>query len=337
MGGGIDPSELFGAMGGGMGMMGMMGGMPSGPRKGKDVGLKMEVPLEFMYKGHVKEVELPRTINCPQCKGTGSKSGKSCVCKECGGRGMKMVRRQIGPGMIQQGMAPCDACGGQGMKITEKDKCPRCDAKRTVDIDRKLKVRIQPGMKHGEQIPFVGEGDEGPDISEPGSIVVLLEQAKHDVYERKGDDLYMNKTITLAQALTGFEILHEHMDDRQLLITSQKGKVIKPGDKQCIPGEGMPSRKAGARGTKGDLIITFQLEFPRMLDDDQIQLIRQGLPTSNKVDIDFGEDEEPEECFMDDYTMERWTEMNKLTEEEEDDMEEEGGPRGGGGIQCAHQ
>eukprot|EP01062_Namystynia_karyoxenos_P053841 TRINITY_DN43848_c0_g2_i1.p2 TRINITY_DN43848_c0_g2~~TRINITY_DN43848_c0_g2_i1.p2 ORF type:complete len:365 (+),score=124.93 TRINITY_DN43848_c0_g2_i1:103-1095(+) len=328
---GIDPSQLFGMMGG---MGGMMGGMPSGPRRGRDVGIKMEVPLEMLYNGATKEVELPRTINCPKCKGSGSKSGKSVKCQGCRGQGQKIIRRQIGPGMIQQGMMPCDQCEGRGTNISEKDKCPKCEGRQTQDVERTLKVNILPGMKSKEQIPFPGQGDEGPDISEPGSIIVLLEQAPHEVYERKGDDLYITKTITLAQALTGFTVTHEHMDKRTLVIQSQPGLVIKPGDKQTIIGEGMP--KKGQKGQKGDLIITFEIEFPRMLDEDQIAMVRQGLPPGPKVDIDFGDDEEPMECFMDDYTLQRWAEINKVTEDEEDDMEEEGPPRGQG-VQCAHQ
>lgn len=36
-----------------------------------------------------------------------------------------------------------------------------------------------------------------------GDLYVRIKIKKHDVYERKGADLYANKTITLLEALTG--------------------------------------------------------------------------------------------------------------------------------------
>jgi len=317
-----------------MGGMGGMGGGQRGPTKGKDVGMKLKVPLEMFYNGETKEIEMPKTIKCKTCKGAGFKSGKSVKCMSCQGQGRKRVMRQMGPGMVQQMIQQCEACNGTGGAISDKDKCPKCQGKQMMDVDRTLKVKIEPGMKNGEQIPFRGEGDESPDYDIPGSIIILVEQEPHDHYERKGDDLYITKSITLVQALTGFVLEHEHMDTRILHIQSPKGEIIKPGDKKIVPGEGM--KKRGSNG-KGDLIITFKIEFPRMLDEDQIVGVRQGLPKAEKRDVDFGKEEEPEECFLDHYDVERWAEMNKMSAEEEEDMEEEGGGGGPGGMQCQHQ
>lgn len=35
---------------------------------------------------------------------------------------------------------------------------------------------------------------------------------RHPVFERRGDDLYTNVTITLAEALVGFEMYIPHLD-----------------------------------------------------------------------------------------------------------------------------
>eukprot|EP01062_Namystynia_karyoxenos_P066241 TRINITY_DN60203_c0_g1_i1.p1 TRINITY_DN60203_c0_g1~~TRINITY_DN60203_c0_g1_i1.p1 ORF type:complete len:348 (+),score=50.94 TRINITY_DN60203_c0_g1_i1:79-1044(+) len=319
---GIDLMEMLSGMGG--------RGAPSGPRRGRDVGLKMQVPLELLYSGATKEVELPRTVLCSACKGAGTKSGRSAKCATCQGQGMRVVRQQIAPGMIQQGIMPCGDCSGRGTTISDADKCGTCNGKCTVDVPRTLKVVIEPGMRSGAKIPFIGEGDEGPDISTPGDVYVILEQAPHDLFQRKGDDLYTTKTITLAQALTGATFTVEHLDGRTLLIQSQPGLVIKPGDKWAVVGEGMPKR--GEKTAAGDLVVRFSLEFPRVLAEDQVQLAREGLPRTKRKVVDFGGAEEPMECFMDDYTLERWAEMNKITEEEEEDADDS--PRG---VRCAHQ
>jgi len=72
-----------------------------------------------------------------------------------------------------------------------------------------LDVHISKGMRHGEKLTFHGEADESPDTV-PGNVVVVLQQKDHDVFERKGADLYMRKHISLVEALTGFSFPIHH-------------------------------------------------------------------------------------------------------------------------------
>ena len=53
--------------------------------------------------------------------------------------------------------------------------------------------------------------DEAPG-KEAGDLVFVLQMQKHAVFKRRGADLYMEKDITLLEALTGVKFVLEHMD-----------------------------------------------------------------------------------------------------------------------------
>ena len=62
-----------------------------------------------------------------------------------------------------------------------------------------------------------------------GDIVFVLKLKDHPKFKRKYDDLYVEHTISLTEALCGFQFVLTHLDGRQLLIKSNPGEVIKPG------------------------------------------------------------------------------------------------------------
>lgn len=62
-----------------------------------------------------------------------------------------------------------------------------------------------------------------------GDIVIVLQVKEHPKFKRKYDDLYIDHTLSLTEALCGFQFTLIHLDGRQLLIKSNPGEVIKPG------------------------------------------------------------------------------------------------------------
>jgi len=327
-GGGADMDDIMQMMMGGG--MGGMGGGQRRKRKGRDVGMAYPVTLEDLYNG--KKATLPRekTILCPDCDGTGAKKGSGGgPCRDCRGQGARMAMKQVGPGMVQQMQVPCDACSGSGMKVADKDKCKSCNMRRTKTVDAPLKVTIEKGMEHEQQIPFMNEGDQSPEIDIPGHIVVVLQEEKHKVFTRQGDDLKMTQKISLAEALCGFQFTITHMDGRQLLIENQPGEQIKPGDKKAIIGEGMPKHKKPTQF--GDLIIEFEVEFPSTLDEDSVEKLRKVLPAPPKMEVDY-DPEEAYPCSVQPQAKDDVEKEMKKQAAEDDDDDEEGGA---GGVQCA--
>lgn len=65
--------------------------------------------------------------------------------------------------------------------------------------------------------------------TETGDIVFVVQLKDHSKFKRKGDDLFIDHSLTLTEALCGFQFALTHLDGRQLLIKANPGEVIKPG------------------------------------------------------------------------------------------------------------
>jgi len=65
---------------------------------------------------------------------------------------------------------------------------------------------------------------------EPGDVVIVLQQQKHQVFQRHNCDLMMTREISLTEALCGLVFIVRHLDGRNLVIQSPPGMVIEPGN-----------------------------------------------------------------------------------------------------------
>ena len=145
---------------------------------------------------------------------------------------------RLGPGFVQQSQEYCTDCDGKGERINAKDRCKQCNGQRYVSKNEILEVHIDKGMTDGQKITFSGEGDWAPNI-EPGDIIVVLEEKPHATFKRVSNlNLLTKQTLTLTEALCGFQKVITTLDDRQLLVSTIPGEVIKHGDLRCIHSEG---------------------------------------------------------------------------------------------------
>lgn len=80
-----------------------------------------------------------------------------------------------------------------------------------------MEVEIEQGMIDGQEIRFRAEGEPHID-GDPGDLVLKIKTAPHLIFERRGDDLYTNVTISLVDALTGFSLDITHLDGRKVLL-----------------------------------------------------------------------------------------------------------------------
>jgi len=317
----------------GGGGFGFFGGGHRGPRKGEDIVHELQVTLEDLYKGKTSKLSVTRNIVCNTCEGNGTKKGAAGgECKACNGRGIRLIVKQLGPGMIQQMQTVCQECGGRGEVIKEEDKCKDCKGKKVTKEKKILEVMIDKGMRHGQKIVFAGEADESPGV-EAGDIIFVIVERKHEVFKRNGNDLIMELTIPLIDALTGFSIPVKHLDDRQLLIKTEKGDIIKPGDARMIPGEGMPQHKRPFE--KGNLYVVFKIQFPEgPFNQKQADQLAAVLGPKKSVPKPQGEVEEVilAKANLGD-TKKSPGGGGRRGESYEEDEEEQGGSR----VQCAQQ
>ncbi|XP_031502562.1 dnaJ protein homolog 2-like [Nymphaea colorata] len=325
-----NPFEIFESFFGG----GFGGGSSRGRRqkRGEDVVHTLKVSLEDLYNGTSKKLSLSRNVLCPKCKGKGSKSGASGRCSGCQGSGMKVSIRQLGPGMIQQMQHMCPECRGSGEVISEKDRCGQCKGEKVVQEKKVLEVHVDKGMQHGQKIVFQGDADEAPDTI-TGDIVFVLQLKDHSKFKRKHDDLYVEHSLSLTEALCGFQFALTHLDGRQLLIKSNPGEIVKPGQYKAINDEGMPHHQRPFM--RGKLYIHFNVDFPETLSPDQCRNLEKILPPRPGNQLTDMELDECEETTLHDVNIEEEMRRKQQQQQQEayDEDDEASGPR----VQCAQQ
>uniref|UniRef100_A0AAZ3Q3F7 DnaJ homolog subfamily B member 11 n=1 Tax=Oncorhynchus tshawytscha TaxID=74940 RepID=A0AAZ3Q3F7_ONCTS len=214
--------------------------------RGNDIVLDLEVTLEEVYSGNFVEV----VRNKPVAKEAPGK--RKCNCRQ------EMRTTQLGPGRFQ---------------MSQEVVCDECPNIKLVNEERTLEVEIEQGVRDEMEYPFIGEGEPHID-GEPGDLRFRIKVMKHPVFERRGDDLYTNVTISLVEALVGFEMDITHLDGHKVHIV--RDKITKPGARVWKKGEGLPN--FDNNNIRGSLIVSFDVEFPEtQLNDNQKEGVRAIL------------------------------------------------------------
>ena len=175
--------------------------------------------------------------------------------------------QKLGPGMYTQSQGPCDDCHGKGEVIDEANKCKTCNAKKVVKEKKIIEVVIDKGTPNNYQYKFNGEADEYPGM-EAGDVIISCQEQPHKRFKRKGADLLIEKTITLAEALTGVDFKLTHLDGTQIRVKNTPGEVIKADDLKTMEGKGLPFHKKSWEF--GHLFIIFKVVFPESLTAPQL-------------------------------------------------------------------
>eukprot|EP00126_Sphaerothecum_destruens_P006747 Sdes_comp19509_c0_seq1m11058 len=255
------------------------GGQQRRDKRGHDITLKLAVSLEDLFMGNVFSVEIDKQILCPHCRGSGAKNPDDVhTCQECGGKGVKITRHQVAPGFFQQVQSTCPLCGGKGKVI--RAKCPHCSGKKVKRGRNILDVSVEKGMQDGEKIVFNKQSDQSPDAT-PGDVIFVIETQPHSVFRRRGIHLYMTMTLTLIEALLGFEKKIVHLD--QQMISVSRRAVTQPGFVLTIPDEGMP--KHDFPSERGDLFIEFQVVLPANMNHIFESNDSENPPSSRKQSL----------------------------------------------------
>lgn len=287
--------------------------------KSPDKNITININLSDLYNGKTIPIDFQRIIKCDVCDGCGASSKdyiKSCA--TCGGKGKIIRMQQFGP-MIQQTVHNCYQCHGNGTMIEKGYECKNCQGKKCIQQKRHVDCYVRQGSNVGSKISFKNESDWNPDFGEIGDLVVYINSKNEELgMRREGDNLIMNKSITLLEALTKTTIIFKHLDNR--IIKVEYEGIIEPNKKMKIEGEGMP--KFNEPMFKGDLIIIFNVIFPQSLEKDRSKYLVKILPSPKKSSIDDNNDYIQKQLlpFIDNTTKEF---TNCFTDDDFKDIDEE--------------
>jgi molecular chaperone DnaJ len=265
---GFDPStfgdfsdilgDLFGFGGGG-------GRRRRGSRAqaGADLRYNLGLTFEEAAFGCNKTLRIPRLERCDTCEGSGAAEGsEAATCSACQGAGQ--VRYSQGFLTVAR---PCPQCHGDG--VTIDDPCPECHGQKRIERERKIEVKIPPGVDTGARLRLTGEGEHGLLGGPSGDLYVVMQVEPHETLERDGADVYSFVDVAYPQVVFGASIdvptLH---GESRLEIPSG----TQPGEDFRLAGQGIP--RLGGRG-RGDHIVRIRLVVPSVgeLQDDERELL----------------------------------------------------------------
>ncbi len=274
---GVDGAAGAGGFGGGFGGFGDVfgdifenifsqgrgGQHQSRAQRGSDLQIGVELTLEEAALGKQIEITVPRHVACEPCDATGAKKGsKPKRCETCNGVGQ--VRIQQGFFSIQQ---TCPSCHGAGDVITEP--CPNCRGHGRVREQKKLTVKVPPGVDQGDRVRLPGEGEAGTQGGSSGDLYVQVAMKPHAIFTRQASDLHCEVPISFVTAALGGSIEVPTLEGRVTLkipAETQTGKAFR------LRGKGMQSVRSSA---KGDLLCKVTVETPVSLQREQKELLEQ--------------------------------------------------------------
>lgn len=251
--------DLFGDF-----MGGQRGGGGRRAARGADLRYNLGITLEDAYRGMQKSINVPTSVACDSCSGSGSEGGaEPTTCPTCSGMGK--VRAQQGFFTVER---TCPTCSGMGQIV--KNPCKSCRGAGRVEKDRALSVNIPAGVETGTRIRLAGEGEAGMRGGPSGDLYIFIEVQDHKLFERDGPNLFCRVPVSMSTAALGGSIEVPTIDGGrgrvQIPAGSQSGRQMR------LRGKGMPPLRGG--GT-GDMIIELAVETPVNLTSRQKELLQE--------------------------------------------------------------
>ncbi len=145
------------------------------------------------------------------------------------------------------------------------------DSKHTLTVNGKnIRITIPAGIKDGQVIRLKGKGGAGMNGGQNGDLFITVLVDTDPVFERKGNDLYINHDVELYTALLG----------GTTIVNTLAGNVkvkIKPetqnGTTLRLKGKGFPVYRK--KGHFGDMYARINVKLPTNLTDKEKELIKE--------------------------------------------------------------
>jgi molecular chaperone DnaJ len=166
---------------------------------------------------------------------------------------------------------PCPRCRGNGTVV--ESPCRACSGSGRVRETKRYQVKIAPGVADGTRIRLAGKGEPGLNGGPPGDLFVITRVTPSPLYERRGNDLYLEVPVTYAEAALGATVEIPTPDGSVALKVpagSQDGRLLR------VRGRGAPELKGSGRG---DLIARVRLTVPQKLTKAE----REAIEALQKV------------------------------------------------------
>jgi molecular chaperone DnaJ len=240
----------------------------TGPTRGEDLRLDFRLKFREAVFGGEKEIRIRHLETCQTCKGSGARPGTSSrTCTTCNGTGQVRRATRTPFGTFAQ-VSVCPTCDGAGEVIEEK--CDVCGGSGRRQETKKLKITIPAGVDNGMKLRVAREGDAGLKGGPPGDLFVYLTVENDGEFQREGNDIKSDITISYIQAILGCTIKVNTVDGQEDL-TIPAG--TQPNTVLILENKGVP--KLGNPVSRGDHRITVKISIPTRVTGEERELLEK--------------------------------------------------------------
>ena len=165
-----------------------------------------------------------------------------------------------------QAEEPCSGCQGTGR--IQNMPCSACRGTGVVSRIKRLEVKIPPGVKDGSRVRIAGKGEPGYGGAS-GDLYLVMSVKPHQLFERRGDNLYVEVAVPLIVAVLGGEVQVPTLKGKLALKIppeTQNGRAFR------LAGQGMPHLGDSSRG---DLLAKVNVVLPTNLSPQEKELFKQ--------------------------------------------------------------
>ncbi|MCL4543434.1 MAG: molecular chaperone DnaJ [Chloroflexi bacterium] len=238
-----------------------------GPQRGADLRYDLTLTFEEAVFGTTKTLEIPRWETCSVCRGAGSKAGSQPTrCPTCGGSGEIRRTQQSVFGQFVN-VVMCDRCRGEGRIIT--DPCTECRGTGRVRTVRSLEIKVPAGVDNGTQMRVTGEGEAGQRGGPRGNLIIAFHVQSHEVFERRGSDIFVRLPISFSQAALGDEVEVPTVEGP---VSLRIPAGTQTGRRFTLRGKGVPGLESSGRG---DQHVSVTVVTPTDLSAREKELFRE--------------------------------------------------------------
>ncbi len=143
--------------------------------------------------------------------------------------------------------------------------------KHTLTVNGKnIRLTIPAGVENGQTIKIKGHGGPGIQGGPKGDLYITFNILNDTNFRREKEHLYSSEEISLSTAALGGEI-------RVKTFNGEVKLKVKPGTqngtKVKLKGKGFPKYKT--EGQFGDLIVTYNIQIPKVLSEKQKELFQE--------------------------------------------------------------
>lgn len=269
--------DIFDMFGGGFGSSSRRS--QSGPRKGQDRFMQMNIEFMDAIFGKTETIQLNVDEQCNHCHGSGAETPSDIqTCATCRGTGRQTVQQRTAFGVFES-QSVCSTCRGTGKKVTKA--CHLCHGNGYQNKRVEVDLNIPAGIQSGQQLRVQAKGERGSQGGPNGDLYIDIQVKPHKSFKRDGSTIYITVPISVVDATLGTkrDIPTVHGD---VTLTIPEG--TQHGTKFRLKGKGVNNLRTNQMG---DQIVEVDVRIDDSLSKEERRLYQELRDTTQKKESPF--------------------------------------------------